>query len=71
MTAARQSVRLDDLSLSLCKSFVFSGLMAWIATYRGYHTSGGAQGVGISTTQAVVEASASILAADYILTALV
>jgi phospholipid/cholesterol/gamma-HCH transport system permease protein len=44
--------------------------MCWIASYRGYHASGGAQGVGQATTYAVVETSVLVLALDYVLTAL-
>jgi phospholipid/cholesterol/gamma-HCH transport system permease protein len=35
---------------------------------RGYYTSGGAEGVGRSTTAAVVESSLIILLADFFLT---
>jgi phospholipid/cholesterol/gamma-HCH transport system permease protein len=36
--------------------------------YNGFHSQGGAQGVGSATTNAVVSASIMILAANYILT---
>jgi phospholipid/cholesterol/gamma-HCH transport system permease protein len=36
--------------------------------YHGYHSRGGAQGVGTATTYAVVSASVMILLFDYILT---
>jgi phospholipid/cholesterol/gamma-HCH transport system permease protein len=38
--------------------------------YHGYHSRGGAQGVGSATTSAVVAASVLILAFDYVLTEL-
>jgi phospholipid/cholesterol/gamma-HCH transport system permease protein len=38
--------------------------------YNGYHSKGGAQGVGRATTNAVVSASILILAANYLMTAL-
>jgi phospholipid/cholesterol/gamma-HCH transport system permease protein len=38
--------------------------------YNGYHSKGGAQGVGQATTNAVVSASILILAANYMLTEL-
>jgi phospholipid/cholesterol/gamma-HCH transport system permease protein len=36
--------------------------------YNGYHSRGGAQGVGAATTYAVVSASILILVFDYVLT---
>jgi phospholipid/cholesterol/gamma-HCH transport system permease protein len=43
-------------------------LLALIACYKGYNTTGGAKGVGQATTRAVVLSSVSIFVADYILT---
>jgi phospholipid/cholesterol/gamma-HCH transport system permease protein len=60
----------SDVAEGLTKSVVFGTLLVWIATYRGYHASGGAKGVGLATTQAVVESSVLVLALDYVLTAL-
>jgi len=37
--------------------------------YQGYHSQGGAQGVGRATTHAVVSASILILLVDYLITA--
>jgi phospholipid/cholesterol/gamma-HCH transport system permease protein len=36
--------------------------------YNGFHSKGGAQGVGTATTNAVVSSSILILAANYVLT---
>jgi phospholipid/cholesterol/gamma-HCH transport system permease protein len=36
--------------------------------YHGFHSKGGAKGVGNATTSAVVSASILILAANYVLT---
>ena len=52
------------------KSFAFALLIVWISTYRGFHATGGAKGVGQATTAAVVESAVLILAIDYVLTAL-
>jgi phospholipid/cholesterol/gamma-HCH transport system permease protein len=38
--------------------------------YHGYHSKGGAQGVGRATTNAVVASSILILAANYLMTSL-
>jgi len=43
-------------------------LVALMGCYHGYHSRGGAQGVGVATTNAVVSASILILTANYIVT---
>jgi phospholipid/cholesterol/gamma-HCH transport system permease protein len=50
---------------------VFGVVLVTIAAYFGYITKGGAEGVGRSTTTAVVVASVVILILDYFLTALI
>jgi phospholipid/cholesterol/gamma-HCH transport system permease protein len=45
-------------------------IIAIIGCYQGFITRGGAEGVGRSTTRAVVLASTFILIFNYILTAL-
>lgn len=64
------AIEWSDVVEGMSKALLFGLLMVWIATYRGYHASGGAKGVGEATTQAVVETSVLVLAADYVLTAL-
>jgi phospholipid/cholesterol/gamma-HCH transport system permease protein len=64
------AIEWSDVVEGLSKSLAFSLLMVWIASYRGYHASGGASGVGQATTHAVVETSVLVLALDYVLTAL-
>ncbi len=54
----------------LFKSAVFGFILASISCYKGFFTRGGAEGVGKSTTEAVVYSSVSILVFDYFLTAL-
>jgi phospholipid/cholesterol/gamma-HCH transport system permease protein len=66
----RGAIAWSDVLEGLTKALTFSVLMVWIASYRGYHASGGAQGVGQATTYAVVETSVLVLAVDYVLTAL-
>jgi len=60
---------LKDLYTGLVKAAVFGLLIALICCYKGMRTTGGAEGVGRSTTQAVVISSVVILVADYFLTA--
>ncbi len=52
------------------KSAVFGFILSSVSCYKGFFTQGGAEGVGRSTTHAVVISSVSILVCDYFLTAL-
>jgi phospholipid/cholesterol/gamma-HCH transport system permease protein len=60
----------EDLMSGIIKAFVFGGILTMVGCYKGYYASGGARGVGLATTQAVVYGSVLILVADYFLTAL-
>ncbi|MGC9080369.1 MlaE family ABC transporter permease [Sulfurihydrogenibium sp.] len=62
---------LKDIFGGLYKAAVFGGVLTIITSYFGYITKGGAEGVGRSTTTAVVVASVLILILDYFLTALI
>ena len=57
-----------DVWTGLVKASVFGFLVALMGCYHGYHSRGGAQGVGAATTNAVVSASILILLANYLLT---
>jgi phospholipid/cholesterol/gamma-HCH transport system permease protein len=61
----------NDLLEGLLKPFVFGAIVATIGCHCGFRTYGGTQGVGRSTTQAVVAASVLILAVDAVLTRIV
>jgi len=63
-------LKMEDILMGLAKAAFFGLLLSLIGCYKGFYTKGGAEGVGRATTQAVVLASISILAADYMLTAL-
>jgi len=60
----------NDVVAGLVKAGVFGFVIALMGCYFGYHSRGGAQGVGAATTYAVVSASIMILVLDYALTAL-
>jgi phospholipid/cholesterol/gamma-HCH transport system permease protein len=64
------NVATDDVVSGLVKSAVFGFIVALMGCYHGYHSRGGAQGVGAATTYAVVSASIMILLTDYLMTAL-
>lgn len=61
-------ITLFDLISGFIKSFIFGVLIVTVCCYRGMRTSGGAAGVGRSTTQSVVTSYILILLADFFLT---
>ena len=60
----------DDVVSGIIKAAVFGLIFSLIACVRGYYTTGGAEGVGRSTTRAVVSGSLSVLVSDFFLTKL-
>ena len=58
----------DDVVYGLIKAAVFGFIIAIMGCYHGFHSKGGAQGVGQSTTNAVVSSSILILLMNYLLT---
>lgn len=59
-----------DVISGLVKAAVFGFIIALMGCYNGYHSRGGAQGVGSATTNAVVSSSILILISNYIITEL-
>lgn len=59
-----------DIVLGLVKAGAFGFIIALMGCYHGYTSKGGAQGVGLATTRAVVSASVLILITNYFLTVL-
>jgi len=57
-----------DVVSGLVKSAFFGLVIAVMGCYFGYNSKGGAEGVGIATTNAVVSASIFILILNYIIT---
>jgi len=58
---------LRDVWRSLAKAFCFGGIIAVTGCHFGFKTSGGAEGVGRSTTDSVVYSLLAVLIADYFL----
>jgi phospholipid/cholesterol/gamma-HCH transport system permease protein len=58
-----------DVISGLVKASVFGFIICLMGCYNGYHSKGGAQGVGQATTNAVVSASILILTFNYVITA--
>jgi phospholipid/cholesterol/gamma-HCH transport system permease protein len=63
-------IEVDDIVSGLVKAAAFGFLVALMGCYHGFHSRGGAQGVGTATTNAVVSASILILVANYLITEL-
>ncbi|HYK36032.1 ABC transporter permease [Alloacidobacterium sp.] len=64
---AYQSLRYADLMQGMVKPLFFGLIIATIGCYYGMTTRGGTQGVGRSTTQAVVVSSVLIIASDFVI----
>lgn len=64
---AREFFNPFDPVFGIIKSLVFGFVITSISCYKGYYTSGGAEGVGRSTTQAAVTSCVYILLADLLL----
>ena len=65
-----ENLHWDDVNCSLAKAAVFGFVISIMGCYNGFHSKGGAQGVGMATTNAVVTSSIMILLSNYILTEL-
>ncbi len=59
-----------DLFSGLLKSVAFAVIICIVACYQGMNTKGGAEGVGMATTQSVVISFIMIIATDCFFTAL-
>jgi phospholipid/cholesterol/gamma-HCH transport system permease protein len=60
----------QDVVSGLVKASAFGFLITLMGCYHGYNSRGGAQGVGLATTNAVVTASILILCFNYFITEL-
>ena len=67
LTSIRNFLELWDLVSSVLKSFAFGGLIAVIGCSWGLTTTGGAKGVGQSTTTAVVTALLAVFVVNFFL----
>jgi phospholipid/cholesterol/gamma-HCH transport system permease protein len=66
--SAWQALEYSDITQGLLKPFLFAFVVALVGCYFGMQTTGGTQGVGRSTTRAVVVASVWIFVLDFFLT---
>lgn len=68
---AYQYLRYPDILEGLLKPLIFGFIIATVGCYFGMSTRGGTQGVGRSTTQAVVVSSVLIIASDFLISRLI
>jgi len=60
----------DDIMSGVIKAAVFGWIVSAIGSYIGYHTNGGARGVGEATINAVVYSAVAIFIANYFMSSL-
>ena len=63
----KQLLHFSDIGSGVLKGLFYGYLIGSIGAYVGYNTTGGAKGVGLSTTRAVVLASVTVFVADLFL----
>jgi phospholipid/cholesterol/gamma-HCH transport system permease protein len=67
-TSAYQALEYNDIVQGLLKPFVFAFVISLVGCFYGLRTTGGTQGVGRATTQAVVVASVWVFVLTAVLT---
>ncbi|TYP93938.1 phospholipid/cholesterol/gamma-HCH transport system permease protein [Fodinibius salinus] len=67
MQGAREFFFPWDVTFGMLKAFVFGYVITSISCFKGYYATGGAEGVGNSTTQATVLSCIYVLLADFVL----
>jgi phospholipid/cholesterol/gamma-HCH transport system permease protein len=67
-TSAYQVLQYNDIAQGLLKPFVFAFVISVVGCFYGLNTTGGTQGVGLSTTKAVVVASVWVFVITAVLT---
>lgn len=70
LRSTHEFLEVKDVVSGLVKAGAFGFIIALMGCYHGYHSKGGAQGVGAATTNAVVSASILILLSNYFITEL-
>lgn len=68
LATTRQFLEWDDMAMAAVKAAVFGFFIALLGCYNGFHTDGGAAGVGRATTDAVVSAFILILLSNFLIT---
>jgi phospholipid/cholesterol/gamma-HCH transport system permease protein len=69
-SSVTQALFMGDAWMGLVKPFALGFVIVTIGCHVGLRTRGGTQGVGRSTTNAVVAASVAVIAVDFFITPL-
>lgn len=67
ISSARQAIGFEDVLKGLFKAVVFGAIIALVGAYQGLRTRGGAAGVGVSTTGAVVLSIIMIFISNFVM----
>lgn len=67
VTGLQDFFYVKDLLSGIIKAVFFGAIIGWMGCYHGFRTEGGAEGVGIATTRAVVSSCVLVLISDYVL----
>jgi phospholipid/cholesterol/gamma-HCH transport system permease protein len=67
-TSVWRALEWNDVTQGLLKPLVFAFIVSMMGCYHGLRTTGGTQGVGRSTTQAMVAATVLIFVLDLLIT---
>jgi len=67
-SSIQQGLYMQDVWMGIIKPFVLGFVIVTIACHVGLRTTGGTQGVGRSTTVAVVAGSVAVIAVDFFVT---
>ena len=67
VTGLKDFFYVKDLLSGIIKATFFGGIICWMGCYYGFRTEGGAEGVGVATTRAVVSSCVLVLISDYVL----
>jgi phospholipid/cholesterol/gamma-HCH transport system permease protein len=70
MQSALETLQMSDFLSGLAKTPVFGLIISIVGCHFGLRTTGGTEGVGLSTTRTVVVVSIAILVADFMMTKL-
>jgi phospholipid/cholesterol/gamma-HCH transport system permease protein len=66
LTRTQQWLDPEDIAEGLIKAAVFGLTVSLVCCYKGFNASGGAKGVGQSTTEAMVASALAIFILDYL-----
>jgi phospholipid/cholesterol/gamma-HCH transport system permease protein len=68
LQSVRDTAAPKDIFMGLVKAGVFGFIVSAISCRHGFFAAGGARGVGVATTRAVVESCVAVLVTNYLLT---